>query len=359
MIDEATAPDEALRQETLSFRDSFDWVVFATAGTAGRPLASYAPCIPDDAGGFYVFLSSLAAHTRQLVGAGAVSLLFLENREAAANPFARRRLTYDGAAIPVPRDAPQWAAVLDRFAERFGSVMDALRRLGDFQLFRIVPRSATYVRGFGQAYRLEGPTLRNIQHLAPASPAEGALATQVAAPAGVLDFWYSEQVRPLWFRYPPALDEEIRQRFLATYRAAVGGALLHWTESPEGALALVIVLDQFPLHMFRGRAEAFAAEAQGRSLVLDAVARHLDEGLSGDEKTFLYMPLMHSEALEDQDRAVELYHRAALHEPLKWAREHRDIIRRFGRFPHRNAILGRETSPEEAAYLSSEQGFPG
>jgi uncharacterized protein (DUF924 family) len=111
--------------------------------------------------------------------------------------------------------------------------------------------------------------------------------------------------------------------------------------------------------MFRGRPEAFAADDQARQVALEAIARGFDQPLSGEQKAFLYLPLMHSEKMADQDRAVELYQRAGLEESLKWARHHQDLIRRFGRFPHRNAILDRESTPEEVAYLNSDEAFRG
>jgi uncharacterized protein (DUF924 family) len=359
MIDQAETSREALREEIIAFRDSCERAVLGTVGAEGDPLASYAPCIADEIGRFYVFLSGLSAHTHHLVETGRASLLLLEDRPTAGNPFARRRLTYQAIVVPIPRDAPNWGALLDRFAERFGNVVETLRGLEDFQLFRLAPTSATYVRGFGQAYRLEGPELKNIEHVSPGSPPAAKPLTRVSSAAEVLDFWYSEPMRPHWFHSSQELDRQIRDRFLATYRAAFGDGLAHWADTPEGALALTIALDQFPLNMFRGQPGAFASEALARRVALEAIARQLDQHLSGDRKAFLYMPLMHSEALADQDRAVALYEQAGLVENLKWARHHRELIRRFGRFPHRNPILGREATPEESAYLDSEDAFRG
>lgn len=172
-------------------------------------------------------------------------------------------------------------------------------------------------------------------------------------------FWFSEAVRPLWFRSTPAFDAEVRRRFLGTWEAAADGRLDDWRKTPSGALALVIVLDQFPLNMFRGEARSFSTEAQARAVAAEAIERGWDWGLDDAEKAFLYLPFMHSEAVADQDRAVQLYRDAGLADSLRWARHHREIIRRFGRFPHRNAALGRESTREEREWLGSKEAFRG
>ena len=179
-------------------------------------------------------------------------------------------------------------------------------------------------------------------------------------PATVLEFWFSERVRRHWFGNPDRdLDLEIRNRFEDAWRAAARGVFAAWEASPEGALALVLLLDQFPLHMFRGRPEAWSTEALARQVARRAIGRGHDRALDDDGRRFLYLPFMHSEDLADQDRAVALYERAGLEDAARWARHHREIIRRFGRFPHRNAALGRETTPEEAAWLASPDAFHG
>jgi uncharacterized protein (DUF924 family) len=175
----------------------------------------------------------------------------------------------------------------------------------------------------------------------------------------VLDFWFAEEVKPLWFRATPDFDAALRERFMATWQAAAAGELDHWADSPEGALALVIVLDQFPLNMFRGQPQSFATEARAREVVKRAIARGWDREFEGAQLAFLYMPLMHSEALADQERSVALFEAAGLTDNLRFARHHRDLIRRFGRFPHRNAILGRPNTEEEEAYLASKEAFLG
>jgi uncharacterized protein (DUF924 family) len=175
----------------------------------------------------------------------------------------------------------------------------------------------------------------------------------------VLEFWFAEDVRPLWFRSTPAFDARLRERFLPVWEAAAAGRLRDWSETPAGALALVIVLDQFPLNMFRGTARAFATEAMSREVADHAILQAWDRGMDDTRRGFLYLPFMHSESLADQDRSVELYRDAALADSLRWAEHHREIIRRFGRFPHRNGPLGRVSTPAETAWLQSEEAFRG
>lgn len=175
----------------------------------------------------------------------------------------------------------------------------------------------------------------------------------------VLDFWFSEEARPLWFRSTPAFDATIRRRFRGVWEAAAGDALEPWSETPEGALALVIVLDQFPLNMFRGEPASFSTEARSRAVAERAVAAGWDQQMDDTARGFLYLPFMHSEALADQDRSVELFRSAGLADGLRWAEHHREIIRRFGRFPHRNEALGRVSTPDEIAWLASKEAFRG
>ena len=172
-----------------------------------------------------------------------------------------------------------------------------------------------------------------------------------------LDYWYSEPVARRWFASTPALDEEMRARFEALWRRAASGELDGWAETPEGTLALVIVLDQLPLNMFRGSPAAFSSERSAVALARRAVARGFDKGLAQDRLLFLYMPFMHSENPADQDLSVALFRDAGM--DSHWAKHHRDIVRRFGRFPHRNAILGRRSTAEELAYLASDAAFTG
>ena len=180
----------------------------------------------------------------------------------------------------------------------------------------------------------------------------------LANPADVVAFWFAPDVRPLWFAATPHFDERLRARFLTTYQAAAS-QLTDWETTAEGALALVIVLDQFPLNLFRGQPESFATEAAARDVADRAIARGFDRAVPPIQRQFLYLPFMHREALADQDRSVRLYQQPGLKDGLRFARHHRDLIVRFGRFPHRNAILGRISTPEERAYLASPGAFHG
>ncbi|MFA5530575.1 MAG: DUF924 family protein [Thiohalomonadaceae bacterium] len=178
-------------------------------------------------------------------------------------------------------------------------------------------------------------------------------------PDDILSFWFSEQARPYWFASTADFDREVTACFHSTWQAAATGDLDAWADSPAGALALVIVLDQFPLHMFRGRAEAFSTEARARAVTRRALARHWDQSLAPEQRAFLYLPLMHSESPVDQEDSVALYEALGQAESLYWAQHHRELIRRFGRFPHRNAVLGRVSTPQEEAYLASAEAFRG
>ena len=185
------------------------------------------------------------------------------------------------------------------------------------------------------------------------------MTTSETTPEEIIGFWFSTRARPLWFNSTPEFDAELREHFLPTYRAALSGELAHWADTAEGALALVLCLDQLPLNMFRGQVESFAGEGLSRLIAEEAIERGFDQSLSNEQKAFLYMPYMHSEDLADQDRALALFEQAGLMDNLKWAKHHRDIVARFGRFPHRNAILGRESTAEENAWLASEEAFKG
>jgi len=173
----------------------------------------------------------------------------------------------------------------------------------------------------------------------------------------VIAFW-REAGADKWFARDDAFDASIKERFLALLEAARRGDLSHWEDTPDGALALVIVLDQFPRNLFRATPRAYAADTQARSVTSRALARGFDRTCDRELVTFLYMPLAHSEDLADQERAVFLFEALGLPDYLRSAREHRDIIARFGRFPHRNEMLGRETTPQERIFLD-EGGFSG
>jgi uncharacterized protein (DUF924 family) len=175
----------------------------------------------------------------------------------------------------------------------------------------------------------------------------------------ILDYWFSPRLSKHWFASTPALDDEIRARYEALWQRAAAGELDAWAATPEGALALAIVLDQLPLNMYRGQPAAFSSEQKAVAVARQAITRGDDQHLPRDRVLFLYMPLMHSENLADQDLSVDSFQRAGLADNLRFAEHHRGLIRRFGRFPHRNAILGRDSTPEEIAYLASPEAFKG
>jgi uncharacterized protein (DUF924 family) len=175
-------------------------------------------------------------------------------------------------------------------------------------------------------------------------------------PQEVVAFW-RDAGPARWFRKDEAFDREFRERFIGDHEAAARGELDAWSATPEGALALCILLDQFPRNAFRGSARMFATDAKARDIARHAVTAGFDERIEPALKQFLHLPFMHSENLGDQDFAVELASRSS-EDAKKWAVLHRDIIARFGRFPHRNALLGRTTTPEEQQFLD-EGGFSG
>ncbi|MCG6122531.1 MAG: DUF924 domain-containing protein [Microvirga sp.] len=180
--------------------------------------------------------------------------------------------------------------------------------------------------------------------------------TQITGREEIIAFW--EDAGPAkWFTRDEAFDAEIHRRFLATYEAAVAGELAAWTETAHGALALLIVLDQFPRNMFRGDKRTYAADDIALAVAEQAIESGFHEAIAPPLSRFFILPLTHAEDLAAQDRAVAL-NEAAGDDGAKWARHHRDIVARFGRFPHRNAVLGRETTPEEAAFLA-ESDFGG
>ena len=179
----------------------------------------------------------------------------------------------------------------------------------------------------------------------------------IASSEAVLTFWRAAGPEK-WFKKDAAFDDDIRTRFLETYEAAAAGQLADWERTPDGALALVIVLDQLPRNMFRESPRVFAADAQARAAADRAIARGFDRQTPLPDRQFFYLPFEHSEAIADQKRCCALFRATGDADLLKWAELHADIVRRFGRFPHRNAVLGRATTPEEQAFLD-EGGFKG
>lgn len=177
----------------------------------------------------------------------------------------------------------------------------------------------------------------------------------------ILTFWFEDPTgltaknRKVWFMKDPAFDQEIRDRFLAVYEQAATGQLDHWQETAPGVLALILLLDQFPRNLFRGMPQAFATDAKALALAQIAIARGLDQALPPIQHWFVYLPLMHSEDLEVQRQCVKVF-RQFEHDPevqssYPYAMKHLEVIQRFGRLPHRNAILGRESTPEETEFL--------
>jgi uncharacterized protein (DUF924 family) len=176
-------------------------------------------------------------------------------------------------------------------------------------------------------------------------------------PADVLAFWRAAGPG-LWFKKDEAFDADIRARFLRAHEAAARGECDEWAETPEGALALIVLLDQFPRNMFRESPRAFATDEKARAIARAAVDRGFDADFANPLRRFFYTPAMHSENLADQDFCVERCRMAGDEDGAKFALIHRDIIARFGRFPHRNAVLGRTTTREEQAFLDAG-GFGG
>jgi uncharacterized protein (DUF924 family) len=167
----------------------------------------------------------------------------------------------------------------------------------------------------------------------------------------VVAFW-REAGPALWFAKDPAFDARFRERFLLDHEAAARGELAQWQSTAEGALALVLLLDQFPRNAFRGTARMYDTDAMARKVANTAFAAGYDQGIERDLRKFFVLPFAHSEDLADQERAVALARRIGP-DDLAHAQHHRDIVRRFGRFPHRNAILGRESTAEEREYLAN------
>ena len=178
----------------------------------------------------------------------------------------------------------------------------------------------------------------------------------IATPDQILAFWRVAGPDK-WFAADDVFDGEIHARFAPTYEAAASGALNHWQESMDGTLALLVLLDQFPRNLFRGEARAYATDKQARVMAEQAISRGIDREFPIAERQFFYLPFMHSEDLADQERCIALFGNADA-QGLQHAETHADIIRRFGRFPHRNRALGRATTPEEQAFLD-RGGFGG
>jgi uncharacterized protein (DUF924 family) len=185
----------------------------------------------------------------------------------------------------------------------------------------------------------------------------------MSSPQEVLDFWFGREgeesygeFREAWFNRDPEFDREIRDRFESVYEEAAAGRLDHWKSEARSCLALIVVLDQFPRNMYRGDARMYAADEKAREAARHAVEHAYDRELSPYGRLFMYLPFEHSEELDDQRLSVELFRGLATEmgseDLLGYAVRHLEIVERFGRFPHRNEILGRRTTPEETKFLS-------
>lgn len=180
----------------------------------------------------------------------------------------------------------------------------------------------------------------------------------LATASEIVTFW-RDAGPAAWFKKDDAFDATIRERFMPAYEAAAAGKLSAWEGHAEGALALLILLDQFPRNMFRGSKRMFETDPMARAIAAGALVRGFDAESPENMRSFFYLPFEHSESLADQERSVALYHATGDADLIKWADIHADIIRKFGRFPHRNAVLGRTTTPEEQAFLDDEASFKG
>lgn len=167
----------------------------------------------------------------------------------------------------------------------------------------------------------------------------------------LLSFWFAEETKKRWYKSTRAFDETCKTGFGALVDQAADGKLDHWQESADGALALCLLLDQLPRNIFRGSPKAFATDPKAVEVANLAIKNGFDQDLGIERRKFLYLPFMHSEVLADQERSIALSLPLEDEMTLAYARDHEDIIRRFGRFPHRNAILGRESTEVEQAFL--------
>ncbi|MEM7563740.1 MAG: DUF924 family protein [Pseudomonadota bacterium] len=175
----------------------------------------------------------------------------------------------------------------------------------------------------------------------------------------IVEFWFSDEISKLWYNSTPEFDQELIDRYEETWQQAARGELDHWMQTATGCLALAIVLDQFPLNMFRGKAASYSTEAKSREVAAIAIEKGFDQMLPLEQRAFLYMPYMHSESLQDQDYSLQLFDVPGLEGNLRFAHHHRSIVEKFGRFPHRNQALGRHNTEAEDEYLNSKEAFTG
>ena len=176
-------------------------------------------------------------------------------------------------------------------------------------------------------------------------------------PSDIIDYWFSEKSKQFWFASTPSIDKEITSRYETVWEKAASGGLSSWGETADGSVALIIILDQFPLNMFRGKAKGFKTESIAVEVALNAIDNGFDEEMDNEKLLFLFMPLMHSENLGHQNLQVYLFEKYNFN--LEFSKHHRDLVKKFGRFPHRNEILGRMSTMEELDYLLSDNAFRG
>jgi len=176
-------------------------------------------------------------------------------------------------------------------------------------------------------------------------------------PQKVLDFWFTQLTPAAWWKKDAEVDAFISQEFSKAHQQAAAVELAHWRETPEGRLAEIIVLDQFSRNIFRDKPESFAQDSLALCLAQTAIATGADKALSGAHQSFFYLPFMHSESLLIHEQAVQLFSQPGLENNLDFENQHKTIIEKFGRYPHRNAILGRESTAEEVEFLKTHQGF--
>ncbi|WP_110669829.1 DUF924 family protein [Salinicola halophilus] len=174
---------------------------------------------------------------------------------------------------------------------------------------------------------------------------------RLATPADVLAFWFEELAPKQWFKKDPALDRTIAERFGDTLAAAGRGECQAWRIGAEGRVAEILVLDQFSRNVYRDTPAAFAQDPLALSLAKALIDRGGDARLPTPRRVFAYMPFMHSETLADHDRALELFAQPGMEKELRYEQRHREILERFGRYPHRNAIIDRESTPAEVEFL--------
>ncbi len=173
----------------------------------------------------------------------------------------------------------------------------------------------------------------------------------------ILHFWFDEAEPSQWFQYSEAFAERLRDQFAVTYDMAMEGLSNHWADDPEGALALCLVLDQFPRHIFKDTPKAYEGEERAVMTAKRAISKGFDQTLQHEQRFFLYMPFEHSEQMSDQKKSLELFKSMRDLNPLAYhvAQQKFDIFEKFGRFPTRNKAMGRQNTPEEEAYLASRQ----